>query len=147
MWIDLLIGIGASLLLAWLVLAIALVLAKPDKQTVIEAARVLPDVVRLIGRLARDRSLPRGVRWAPWLLMIYLALPIDIIPDFFPIIGYADDAILALLVLRWVIRRGGPDALARNWPGTPDGLRALNRLIGRLPLPDSTGDEVEDVAG
>jgi len=147
MWIDVLIGVGAGLLAAWLLLAIALVLAKPDKQTVVEAARLLPDVVRLVGRLARDRSLPRGVRVAPWLLMVYLVLPIDIIPDFFPIIGYADDAILTLLVLRWIIRRAGPEPLTRNWPGTNDGLRALARLVGTGPLPGrATDDEIEGVA-
>jgi uncharacterized membrane protein YkvA (DUF1232 family) len=147
MWIDVLIGIGAGLLAGWLLLAIALVLAKPDKQTVVEAARLLPDVVRLVGRLARDRSLPRGVRVAPWLLMVYLVLPIDIIPDFFPIIGYADDAILTLLVLRWIIRHAGPDALTRNWPGTNDGLRALAGLVGIGPLPDvANDDKIEDVA-
>lgn len=46
-----------------------LLVAKPDKQNFAQAARVLPDVVRLVGRLARDRALSRGVRWAPWLLL------------------------------------------------------------------------------
>ena len=56
-----------------------------------------------------------------------LVLPIDVIPDFIPVLGYADDAILTVLVLRWVIRRAGPDALARNCPGTTDGYHALAR--------------------
>ena len=59
---------------------------------------------------------------------MYLALPIDLIPDFVPVLGYADDAIIVALVLRSATRRAGPDALAKHWPGTPEGLTALKRL-------------------
>ena len=67
-----------------------------------------------------------------WLLFAYLALPFDLVPDFIPIIGYADDAILVAVVLRSVVRRAGPEAVRRHWPGTPDGLSALWRAA-RLP--------------
>jgi hypothetical protein len=56
-------------LVGWGLLVAVLLVAKPDKQNFAQAARVLPDVVRLVGRLARDRALSRGVRWAPWLLL------------------------------------------------------------------------------
>jgi uncharacterized membrane protein YkvA (DUF1232 family) len=62
------------------------------------------------------------------LLIGYLALPIDLIPDFIPVIGYADDAIIVALVLRSATRSAGPDALDKHWPGTPEGLQALKRL-------------------
>jgi uncharacterized membrane protein YkvA (DUF1232 family) len=78
--------------------------------------------------LARDRSLPGGVRVRLWLLLGYLALPIDLVPDFVPVIGYADDAVAVALALRSVVRRAGPEPLARHWPGTPDGLAAVRRL-------------------
>lgn len=55
-----------------------------------EALRLLPDVLRLLPRLAADRSLPRGVRVRLALLLAYLASPIDLVPDFIPVIGYAD---------------------------------------------------------
>jgi hypothetical protein len=61
-----------------------------------------------------------------------LALPIDLIPDFIPILGCADDAILVAIVLRSVSRSAGPDSLAEHWPGTPEGLAAMRRLC-RLP--------------
>jgi uncharacterized membrane protein YkvA (DUF1232 family) len=55
-----------------------------------------------------------------------------LIPDFVPVLGYADDAIIVALVLRSVSRSAGSDALAEHWPGTPEGLAALRRLC-RLP--------------
>jgi uncharacterized membrane protein YkvA (DUF1232 family) len=63
-------------------------------------------------------------------LLGYLVCPIDFIPDFVPVIGYADDAIIVTVVLRSVVRAAGTDALARHWPGSPDGLAALARAAG-----------------
>jgi uncharacterized membrane protein YkvA (DUF1232 family) len=63
-------------------------------------------------------------------LLAFIASPIDLIPDVIPVIGFADDVIITALVLRWVSRAAGPEALARQWPGTPDGLDALRRLCG-----------------
>ena len=123
------IGVVAALLLAWLVLVAYLVANRPEG-TAREALRVLPDTVRLVRRLAADRTLPGGVRWRLWLLLGYLAFPLDLVPDFVPVIGYADDVIIVGAVLRSVIRRAGPDAVARHWPGTGDGLAALWRVTG-----------------
>ena len=67
-------------------------------------------------------------------MLAFLASPIDLIPDFIPVLGYADDVIITALALRWVTRTAGPEALARHWPGTPDGLAALRRLC-QLPDP------------
>ena len=97
--------------LLWLVLVVVLWLTKPEEARLKDLLRLLPDVLRLICRLARDRSLPRGVRVRLWLLLGYLALPFDLVPDFIPILGYADDAVVVALVLRSVIRRAGREAL------------------------------------
>lgn len=64
------------------------------------------------------------------LLAVYLASPIDVIPDFLPIIGYADDAILVAPVVRSLVRRAGPEALDRHWPLTPEGLHLIKQLTG-----------------
>jgi uncharacterized membrane protein YkvA (DUF1232 family) len=136
-WWDLLLGIAAGLLLAWAVLIAALVVMRPRGGLMRQALRLLPDVLRLLPRLAADRSLPRGVRVRLALLLAYLASPIDLVPDFIPVVGYADDAIIVAAVLRSVVRHAGVQALERHWPGTQDGLAALCRLTGLVPTRSS----------
>jgi uncharacterized membrane protein YkvA (DUF1232 family) len=130
MWWDLLIALGAGILAGWLALLIALVLMRPKGPLLAEAVRLLPDLLRLLRRLAADSTLPRGVRVRLALLMVYLALPVDLIPDFLPVIGYADDAIIVAFVLRGVVRRAGIQAVRAHWPGTEAGFAALARLTG-----------------
>ena len=110
-WWDMLLGIAAAVLLAWLALVIGLVIVRPRAGLLREALRLLPDVLRLVRRLAADTTLPRGVRLRLGLLLAYLACPIDLIPDFIPVLGYADDAIIVTAVLRSVVRRAGIDAV------------------------------------
>lgn len=129
-WWDLLIGIAAALLLAWLVLVVVLAVARPRGGLLREALRLLPDVLRLVRRLAADKTLRRGVRVRLGLLLAYLAMPVDLIPDFIPVLGYADDAIIVTAVLRGVVRRAGIDAVRAHWPGTDDGFAAVARLTG-----------------
>ena len=64
------------------------------------------------------------------MLIVYLAMPIDLIPDFIPVLGYADDAIVVTVVLRSVVRCAGLPAVRAHWPGTDDGFAALSRLAG-----------------
>lgn len=129
-WWQTLISVAAALLVAWIALLVALLLAKPDRGQLKEAFRLLPDLLRLLRRLAADRTLPRGVRIRLGLLLAYLAMPFDLIPDFIPVLGYADDVIIVTAVLRSTVRRAGLDAVRRHWPGTDDGFTALSRLAG-----------------
>jgi uncharacterized membrane protein YkvA (DUF1232 family) len=130
MW-DVAFGIIGGLVLLWLTLvAILYATARtdPDRSRLTDALRLLPDVVRLLRRLAADPALPRGVRLRLVLLIGYLVMPVDLVPDFIPVVGYADDALVVALALRSVARAAGPEALDRHWPGTPDGLRVVKRL-------------------
>lgn len=129
-WLDLLISLAIAIATIWIVLIVALVIIRPRGAMLKEALRLLPDVLRLIRRLAADPQLARGVRVRLALLMVYLALPIDLVPDFVPVLGYADDAIIATWVLRGVVRRAGLEAVRRQWPGTEDGFAVLCRLTG-----------------
>ncbi len=129
-WLDLLISIVGGLVLLWALLIGTLAVVRPRGGLLREALRLLPDVVRLVHRLAADGSLPRGVRIRLGLLLAYLASPIDLIPDFVPVLGYADDAIVVTVVLRGVVRRAGLDLVRSKWPGTDDGFTVLCKLTG-----------------
>lgn len=124
-------AVVGGLLLLWLALVLALWLAARRKDQVVnlrDMLRLIPDVVRLLHRLARDPNVPRAVRIRLGALLVYLAFPFDLVPDFIPIIGYADDVVIVALVLRSVVRRAGPEAIERHWPGTPEGLVAVMKL-------------------
>jgi uncharacterized membrane protein YkvA (DUF1232 family) len=113
-WWQVVLAVSGSLVAVWLSLvALFCLLGRryDDPARLRDALRLLPDVLRL-------------------LLGIYLVLPIDVVPDFIPVIGYADDVVLIALVLRSVARRAGADALDRHWPGTPEGLATLKQLAG-----------------
>ena len=127
-------SIGAAVLGAlvtiWLVLVVALWLSKPEQLTITDIARLLPDLLRLLKRIATDPAMPLRIRVGLFLLLAFIVSPIDLIPDVIPVIGFADDIILIALTLRWVTRTAGADALAKNWPGTPEGLKALRYACG-----------------
>jgi uncharacterized membrane protein YkvA (DUF1232 family) len=128
-WLILL-GLAAGVLVMWAALVVALWLARPSELTLREVLRLLPDVLRLLKRLVADPTLPRGIRVRLWLLLVYLALPVDLVPDFIPVIGYADDAVIVVLALRSVARAAGTDGLRRHWPGSEEGFAALLRITG-----------------
>ena len=129
-WVDAVIAAGGGLLLSWLLLVGVLAWRRPRGPLLQEALRLLPDLLRLLRRLAADRDAPLGSRVKVVLLLVYLAVPIDLIPDFIPVLGYADDPIIASLVLRSVVRHAGPGTVRRHWPGSDDGLAAVQRLAG-----------------
>lgn len=121
-------GVLAGLVILWLTGLALLWWSRPEADRLAESVRLLPDLLRLLARLARDPELPVGVRLRLWLLLGYLALPFDLVPDVIPVIGYADDAIVVALTLRSVVRRAGMDAVTRHWPGSADGLAVVRRL-------------------
>ena len=77
-----------------------------------------------------DRSAPRGVRVALVILLVWLISPIDLIPEFIPVLGPLDDVVVAVVAMRYVRRRIGVDDLRRRWAGTDDGFALLLRVIG-----------------
>jgi uncharacterized membrane protein YkvA (DUF1232 family) len=132
------VAISAGLLVVWLGLILALYLGSRRGSVKVGATdvlRLIPDVVRLVRRLAADRALPRRARWPLWGLLGYLVMPIDLVPDFLPVVGQIDDVIVVVLVLRTVIRAAGPEAVERHWPGTPEGLAVVVGVSGRVAAP------------
>ena len=135
-WVVAILGVVGGLILLWATLISLLLMQQRRAGHHVdwrEVLRLAPDVIRLISRLARDSS----IGWAPrlWLLLllVYLASPIDLIPDFIPVLGYADDAIVAAVALRFATRHAGPEAIHRHWPGTPAGLQTVLSLTGLAP--------------
>ena len=96
-------------------------------------AGFVPDCVVLLTRLLRDPRVPRRSKVLVAALLPYLALPFDLIPDFIPVAGQLDDAILVAFVLRRLVRRVGPELLRELWPGPEAGLRLVLRLGGTCP--------------
>jgi uncharacterized membrane protein YkvA (DUF1232 family) len=132
-WLIVVLGVVAGLVMLWLALIVVLWVQQRRSGGSVDwraVLRLAPDVVRLVRRLVADPSVPRATRW--WLggLLVYLLSPIDLIPDFVPVIGYADDAIVVVVALRFAIRHAGRPAIERHWPGTPEGLRSLLALVG-----------------
>lgn len=131
--LPVLIGVGLGLVLIWVAMIVALYVVarrEDDPTRLRDLLRLVPDVGRLLRRLAADPTLPRGVRWRLSALLVYLVMPIDLVPDFIPVVGYADDAVIVALALRSVVRVAGVEALDRHWPGTAQGLATVKRLTG-----------------
>ncbi|MGI8439245.1 MAG: YkvA family protein [Thermoleophilaceae bacterium] len=91
-------------------------------------AGFIPDCLRLFRRLLADERVPRRRKLVLVAMIAYLAMPFDLVPDFIPVAGQLDDAILVAVVLRSVLRAGGPNLLREHWPGPPSSLNAMLRL-------------------
>jgi uncharacterized membrane protein YkvA (DUF1232 family) len=92
-------------------------------------AGFVPDCITLFRRLLADERVPRHDKLLLGACVGYLALPIDLVPDFVPVAGQLDDAIVVALALRMVLRAGGPQLLAEHWPGPASSLSALTRAV------------------
>lgn len=132
-WTAVVVAVVGGLVLLWLVLVGLLWGQQRRMGTGVDwraMLRLVPDVIRLVKRLAADPSVPRATRWWLWALLGYLILPFDLVPDFIPVLGFADDVIVVAVVLRFAIRHAGAEAVERHWPGSPEGLESVRRLTG-----------------
>jgi uncharacterized membrane protein YkvA (DUF1232 family) len=130
---DLITALVAALVvvaLGWLLLVGFLWLHRPSRAVAGPALHLVPDLVRLVRRLLADPGTPTSVRIGLAGLLAYLLSPVDLIPDFLPVVGAADDLIIAAVVLRWAGRRVGLDNLRAKWSGDPAGFDLLRRLLG-----------------
>jgi uncharacterized membrane protein YkvA (DUF1232 family) len=120
---------GISVLVVWLVAIVVLVLLG-RKSIARELFTLLPNLVRLFRGLVGDERVPRSSKLLLLLGALWLASPIDLIPEFLPGIGPLDDAVVAALVLRHVVKRAGPDVVRDHWRGDPRTLSVLLRVAG-----------------
>jgi uncharacterized membrane protein YkvA (DUF1232 family) len=120
----------AGLLLGYIGL-LAMVLAAGRRTDARALARFVPDCVVLFGRLLSDARISRRAKLVLVGLVAYLSMPLDLVPDFIPIVGQLDDAIIVAVVLRTVLRAAGTDLIREHWPGPETSLRTLLRLAGQ----------------
>ena len=121
-------AVGVTLVVyAGLLVALLVVGRKEDART---WARFLPDCAVLFSRLLRDERVARRHKLVLILLIGYLSLPFDLVPDFIPVVGALDDAVIVALVLRIVLRSSKPELVREHWPGPERSLRLMLRLAG-----------------
>jgi uncharacterized membrane protein YkvA (DUF1232 family) len=126
-----LVAAAASALAVYALFVLALGGRRADARAL---ARFVPDCAVLFGRLARDARVPRRHKALLLALVGYLALPFDLVPDFIPVAGQLDDAIIVALALRAVVRQAGPQLIREHWPGPDSSFILIHRLAG-LPAP------------
>ncbi len=123
----------------WALIAIGVVLgvmtmvglkAQRSRDALVQIARLVPPCLALLRDIMRDPAVPRRAKLAPALVVAYLAVPIDVIPDFIPGLGQLDDAIVVAWAVRHVVASAGRERVAGHWKGDAAGLARVLRLAG-----------------
>ena len=119
--------VGVAVMYALIVLAFFVAGRREDARAI---GGFVPDCVVLFSRLIRDKRLPRRFKFLVGALIPYLAMPFDLVPDFIPVAGQLDDAVIVAFVLRRVARKN-PELIREHWPGPPSSLALILRLAGQ----------------
>lgn len=147
----LVVGLGTALVAALMFLAIALAAAAPRGMAVAEMLRVYPNLLRLLVSLSKDKQVARPVRWRLVIAVAYNAQPFNLIPDFIPVIGLADNAIITAWAVRSAVRKSGPEVVVNNWRGSDASFAVLCRLcrlpIDQRPRCDAEVEQTPEVSG
>jgi uncharacterized membrane protein YkvA (DUF1232 family) len=132
LWAEILLVLVAI----WIVVAVVLVMVG-RVLLARELALLIPNLVRMFGGLLRDPRVPLRAKIVVGVASLWLASPIDLIPDFVPIAGQLDDAIVAALALRFILRTTDSAVVRQHWPGDPATLERVLRMVswGRRGAP------------
>jgi uncharacterized membrane protein YkvA (DUF1232 family) len=112
------------------VVAVAGLIAAGRREDARALAGFIPDCVVLVSRLARDPRISKPRRAFLFIVLGYLAFPIDLVPDFLPGIGQLDDAVILGIALRLVVHGGGSEMVRAAWPGPEASLTLVLRAAG-----------------
>jgi uncharacterized membrane protein YkvA (DUF1232 family) len=126
LWLVFALGLIAAV---WVTFVVALLLMG-RREEARALAGFIPDCIVLVSRLMADNRVPRGRKLLLAGLIGYLALPFDLVPDFIPVAGQLDDALIVGLVLRRFLRSGGEQLVRQHWPGPEQSLRVVLRVAG-----------------
>jgi uncharacterized membrane protein YkvA (DUF1232 family) len=127
---PLFVGLAVVIVYAVFVGGLALAGRGEDARAV---AGFIPDCIVLFRRVLADSRTPRRSRAIVIALLGYLALPFDVVPDFIPVAGQLDDAVVVALALRAILRGGGVEIIEEHWPGPDSSLSLILKLAGRTP--------------
>ena len=128
---QLVLGIAVAIAGVWLALLVLFWVLRPKGLAVRDVLGLIPDVLRLLRSVIGDSSAPLDVRLVLIGLVVWILSPIDLIPEFIPVLGPLDDVVVAVVALRYVRRRLGLAELSRRWTGSADGFAVLTRVMGR----------------
>jgi uncharacterized membrane protein YkvA (DUF1232 family) len=128
--LTLIITIVVALVALWAALLLLFWVLRPKGVALRELVRIVPDTLRLLRSLIHDGQTPLDVRLILIGLLAWIVSPIDLIPEFIPVLGPLDDVVVAVVAMRYVRRRIGVNALRARWSGPPDGFSLLLRVIG-----------------
>jgi uncharacterized membrane protein YkvA (DUF1232 family) len=123
-------GLAALVIYA---IAVLVLMVLGRREHVRALAGFIPDCLTLFRRLLGDRRVSLVGKFLLGGMILYLAMPFDVVPDFVPIAGQLDDAILVAVVLRFVLWSAGPDVVAEHWPGPKSSLNVVLHLAGQPP--------------
>lgn len=114
-----------------------------------DAVLMLPNLVKLVGRLLKDPRVPRRAKITLGLAAAYVVSPIDLIPEIIPVIGWADDIILLMFALDSLIERAGAEVVDDHWDGPGDLLSLVREVVGmsRSVLPKRLGSAIDRLYG
>jgi uncharacterized membrane protein YkvA (DUF1232 family) len=135
---------AALAVLAFYALFVAALVIAGRRETARALARLVPDCIVLFRRLLTDPRVPRRTKLLLGGLIAYLAMPFDLVPDFIPVAGYLDDAVVVAFVLRHLLRTSRPALIEEHWPGTRSSLALILRFAGHHPAATTAPEEVAD---
>lgn len=119
------------------------------RQLVTDAVLMMPNIVKLVGRLLKDPRVPRRAKITLGLAAAYVVSPIDLIPEVIPVIGWADDVVLMMFAIDSLIERAGPHVVEEHWDGPGDLLELVRDVvaISRNVVPKRIGQMIDRLSG
>jgi uncharacterized membrane protein YkvA (DUF1232 family) len=116
---------------------------------VTDAVLMMPNIIKLIGRLLKDPRVPRRAKITLGLAAAYVMSPIDLLPEVIPVLGWADDVIIVMFAIDSLIERAGRSVVEEHWDGPGDLLSLVRDVVGlsRNVIPKRLGQIIDRLSG
>lgn len=119
------------------------------QRLITDAALMLPNILKLVGRLVLDPRVPRRAKLVLGMAAAYAASPVDLIPDIIPVLGWADDVLIIMFAIDSLIERAGSDIVDEYWDGPGDLLSLVREIVGlsRSVIPRRITSMIDRLSG